>query len=58
MKLVFDRHKISIPYPQIVVNHPPEFKEATAWEKYKAERFAREQRDVAGNLIEDEEEDS
>lgn len=57
MKLIFDKHNISIPYPQIVVNQPPEFKEATAWEKYKSERFAREQREAAGNLIEDDDEE-
>lgn len=56
MKLIFDRHNISIPYPQVVVNQPPEFKEATAWEKYKSERFARKQREVAGSLVEDDEE--
>lgn len=57
MKLIFDKYNISIPYPQVVVNQPPEFKEATAWEKYKSERFAREQREAAGNLIEDDEEE-
>ena len=57
MKLIFDKHNISIPYPQVVVNQPPEFKEATAWEKYKSERFAREQREAAGNLIEDDDEE-
>ena len=55
MKLIFDKHNISIPYPQVVVNQPPEFKEATAWEKYKSERFAKEQREAAGNLVEDDE---
>lgn len=56
MKLIFDKHNISIPYPQIVVNQPPQFKEATAWEKYKSERFSKEQRAAAGSLVEDDEE--
>ena len=47
MKLIFDRHNISIPFPQVVINKPAEFKEATTWEKLKSERFTKEQREAA-----------
>lgn len=57
MKLIFDRHNISIPFPQVVINKPAEFKEATTWEKLKSERFTKEQREAAGNYIEEDEED-
>lgn len=57
MKLLFDRNNISIPYPQVVVNQPPKFQEATLWEKYKSEKFAREQREASGGYVEEEEEE-
>ena len=57
MKLIFDRHNISIPYPQLVLNRPPKFQEATAWEKYKSDKFAKEQRDVSGSYVEEDEEE-
>ena len=57
MKLIFDRHNISIPYPQLVLNRPPKFQEATAWEKYKSDKFAQEQRDASGSYVEEDEEE-
>ena len=57
MKLIFDRHNISIPYPQLVLNRPPKFQEATAWEKYKSDKFAKEQRDASGSYVEEDEEE-
>ena len=30
MKLIFDKHDISIPFPQVVINQPTVFKKATA----------------------------
>lgn len=50
MKLIFDRHKINVPFPQVVVNQPVEFLEASEWQKRKAKRFAEEQRDLGKDL--------
>lgn len=57
MKLLFDKHHISIPYPQIVINQPVQFKEATEWEKRKAEEFAKEQRELSSEYVADDEDD-
>ncbi len=43
MKLIFDKHNINVPFPQVVVNQPVEFKEATEWQKKRAEKYAKEQ---------------
>lgn len=56
MKLIFDKYHISIPFPQIVINQPTEFKEATAWEKRKAEEFAKAQRELTQDYVEEDEE--
>ncbi len=50
MKLIFDKYKINVPFPQVVVNQPVEFKEATEWQKWQAEKFAAEQREQAKDL--------
>lgn len=58
MKLLFDKHDISIPFPQVVINEPTEFKKATYAEKLSADRFNEEQKAAAkklGNEDEDEE---
>ncbi len=47
MKLIFDKHKINVPFPQVVLNQPVEFLEATEWQKRRAEQFAEEQRELA-----------
>lgn len=53
MKLIFDRYDISIPYPQVVVNKPVEFKKATASEKMEASRFNEEQKEASRGLYVD-----
>ena len=50
MKLIFDRHKINVPFPQVVVNQPVQFLEATEWQKRRAEKFAEEQREKGKDL--------
>lgn len=45
VKLMFDRHDIGIPFPQIVINKPLEKRTATEGERQDAERFNREQRE-------------
>lgn len=50
MKLIFDKHDINVPFPQIVLNQPTEFKKATEWEKMKARKFNETQRELSSNL--------
>ena len=50
MKLIFDKYKINVPFPQVVVNQPVEFLEATEWQKRQAERFAKEQEELSKNI--------
>ena len=57
MKLIFDKYDINIPFPQIVLNQPIEFLKATEEEQMQAQRFHDAQRVMAGNLIEDDEEE-
>lgn len=56
MKLIFDKHDINIPFPQIVLNQPTEYKKATEWEKWKADKFTETQKTLSKNMDEDEEE--
>jgi small conductance mechanosensitive channel len=49
-KLLFDKHNINIPFPQVVVNKPVSFEEATAKDKKIAEQFVNEQKELSGNL--------
>ena len=58
MKLLFDKYNLNIPYPQIVVNKPATFQEATVLEKYKSQQFAREQREASGGYVEEDEEEN
>lgn len=50
MKLLFDRHDISIPYPQVVLNQPTEYKKATEAEKRRADKFNAEQKEASKDL--------
>ncbi len=50
MKLIFDKYKINVPFPQVVINQPVEFAEATEWQKRQAEKFAEEQREMGKDL--------
>ncbi len=43
MKIIFDKHDISIPFPQVVVNQTKVFKYATAPVRIRVELFARPQ---------------
>ena len=60
MKLLFDKYNINIPFPQIVLNEPVEYIQATASEKAQADRFYDEQKAQAkqrGLAGEDDEEE-
>ncbi len=47
MRLLFERYDISIPFPQIVVNEPTVQKEASAYEKWLAQEFNKEQKEAS-----------
>lgn len=49
-KLLFDRNNINIPFPQVVVNQPVTFKDASAKEKTDAEKFVKEQKDLSATV--------
>ncbi len=57
LKLVFDKHNINIPFPQVVVNQPAqELGKATKAEKKTAEHFVQEQKELSKDIRIDEEE--
>lgn len=47
VKLVFDANDINIPFPQVVVNQPPEFRKATIKEKKAAERYINKEKEAS-----------
>lgn len=57
MKLLFDKYDISIPYPQVVLNQPIEYRKATDEEKRSADAFNEEQKNAAKDLGNEEEEE-
>lgn len=57
MKLIFDRYDINIPFPQVVLNQPTEYKKATLAEKKKADDFNAKQKEVSKGLGNEEEEE-
>ena len=46
-KLLFDKNNINIPFPQVVVNQPVNFEEATAKEKKIAAEFVNKQKETS-----------
>lgn len=44
MKLIFDEHEIQIPFSQVVVHQPAEYKKATISEQLRADRFNDDQK--------------
>ena len=57
VKLIFDKHNINMPFPQVVINKPIEFEKATDEQKKKAERFAQEQKELTDDMMEEMSED-
>ena len=52
LKLLFDKNNIGIPFPQIVINQPATFEEATKAEKKIAKEFIEEQKEVSNGVEE------
>lgn len=53
LKILFDNNDINIPFPQVVVNEPTEFKEATMYEKRRADAFNKKQAELSKDLEEE-----
>ena len=51
-KLLFDKNNINIPFPQIVLNQPIEFKDATAYQQKEAAKFVGEQKELSKGIAE------
>lgn len=49
-KLLFDKYDINIPFPQVVVNQPTTFKQASAKEVKQAKEFVEEQNELSKNI--------
>ena len=53
-KLLFDKNNINIPFPQVVVNQPVEFENATQHQQKTAEKFVEEQKELSRGIAEGE----
>ena len=51
-KLLFDKYNINIPFPQIVLNQPVNFKDATEYQQKKAGQFVEEQKELSKGIAE------
>ena len=49
-KLLFDKNNINIPFPQVVVNQPTTFENASAKDVKDAKAFVEEQKDLSANI--------
>ena len=53
-KLLFDKNNINIPFQQIVLNQPVEFKDATKRQQKQADKFVEEQKELSKGIAESE----
>lgn len=49
-KLLFDKYNVNIPFPQVVVNKPTTFENASAKEIEKSQEFVKEQKDLSSHI--------
>ena len=54
-KLLFDHYNINIPFPQVVVNQPISFENASEKEINQSKAFVQEQKDLSSNINDDNE---
>ena len=53
-KLLFDKNNINIPFPQIVLNQPVTFEEATKFQQRQANKFVSEQKELSKGIADGE----
>lgn len=53
-KLLFDKNNINIPFPQIVLNQPVEFQNATKTQQTAAGKFVQEQKELSKGIADSE----
>ena len=53
-KLLFDKNNISIPFPQVVINQPTEFEDATKKQQKEADSFVKEQKELSKGIADSE----
>lgn len=49
-KLLFDQYNINIPFPQVVVNQPISFEDATVRQQKEADSFVKEQKELSKGI--------
>ncbi len=49
-KLLFDKNNINIPFPQVVLNQPVQFEDATKYQQKKAGEFVEEQKELSKGI--------
>ena len=49
-KLIFDKNNINIPFPQVVLNQPVTFEEATKFQQAQAKEFVQEQKELSKGI--------
>ena len=54
-KLLFDKYNVNIPFPQVVLNQPTTFEQASAKEKKAAEAFVEEQKEQSSHIRDEDE---
>ncbi len=52
LKIIFDENNIGIPFPQVTINQPKNFADATKKEKKAAEEFVKEQKEASKTVPE------
>ena len=49
-KLLFDKNNINIPFPQVVLNQPTQFEDATKKQQQEAKAFVKEQKELSKGI--------
>lgn len=54
-KLLFDKYNVNIPFPQVVLNQPTKFENASSNEIKKSEEFVKEQKESSSHIRDEDE---
>ena len=52
--MLFDKNNINIPFPQVVINQPTEFEDATKKQQKDADSFVKEQKELSKGIADSE----